>query len=414
MKMYMNKRTISLVLILSLVISLALSGCGENARSLSGDIEPDKTIEVSDITESSDSYSDFAARLFKECFDGKDNALVSPLSVALALAMVSEGAEGETLEELEDVLGMDIEELRAFASSFVSSADESQQLSIANSLWVNNRFEDFYVNEDFLRTNADYHKAEIFEAAFGDKTVKEINSWVNEKTDGMIENIINSLDERAVMCLVNALLFDAKWADPYNEYQVNDGVFITEDNVTQPAEFLSNMEGIYLEDENATGFLKYYEDCEYAFAALLPNEGVSVEEYVNSLDGDKIGWLLNNTVDCSVQSKLPKFESEFSASLNEILKSMGMEKAFDVEKADFSKLGEIENGNIYIGSVAHKTKISVTEQGTKAGAATAVAMYGAGAPQNPKEVMLDRPFVYMLVDMENKVPIFIGTLMSME
>lgn len=410
----MNKRILAVVLVLVITLSLALSGCGGEAKNLSDGIASDKTVEINDISLRSEDYSDFAARLLFDCFEaeGKGNTLVSPLSVALALAMTAEGANGETLEEIESVLGMDIEELREFAYSYMN-AESDPQLSIANSLWVNNT-EGFRVNKDFLEINADYHKADIFEATFSSKTVEEINAWVSDKTDGMLDSIIDTLGEQSVMCLVNALLFDAKWHEPYSEHQVDEGYFVTEEKVSQPAEFLFNMEGTYLEDEKATGFLKYYEGFDYAFVAMLPNEGISVEEYVMSLNGEKIEQLLKNKENCSVSTRLPKFESDFSSSLNDVLINMGMEKAFDVEKADFSKLGEIPNGNIYIGNVAHKTKISVTEQGTKAGAATAVIMYGAGAPQDPKEVVLDRPFVYMIMDMEKDIPIFIGTLMSVE
>lgn len=411
----MKIRILAVVLVLVITLSLALSGCGGEAKNLSDGITSDKTVEINGISLRSDGYSDFAARLLFNCFEeeGKGNTLVSPLSVALALAMTAEGAEGETLEEMESVLGMELKELRDFAYSYMNRNAESGQLSIANSLWVNNTAS-FKAEEDFLLVNADYHKADIFEAPFNRQTVKEINSWVNEKTDGMIENIIDNLDNRAVMCLVNALLFDAKWREPYSEHQVDEGFFVTEENMSQSAEFLCNMEGTYLEDENATGFLKYYEGFDYAFVAMLPNEGVSVEEYVMSLNGEKIEQLLKNKEDCSVNTRLPKFESDFGASLNEILQNMGMEKAFDMKKADFSKLGTVSDGNIYIGEVMHKTKIAVTEQGTKAGAATAVIMYGAGAPQNPKEVYLDRPFVYMIMDMENNLPVFMGALMSVK
>ena len=227
----------------------------------------------------------------------------------------------------------------------------------------------------------------------------------------MIDKIIDNLDERSVMCLVNALLFDAKWQVPYNEHQIDEGMFVTEENISQPAEFLCSMENCYLEDEYATGFLKYYEGGDFAFVAMLPKEEVSVEEYLMSLNVEQ---LLKNKKECSVQTRLPKFESDFSVTLNDVLQKMGMEKAFDETEADFSGLGEIPDGNIYIGSVVHKTKITVAEQGTKAGAATAAIMYATGAPLEPKEVYLERPFVYMIMDMENNLPVFMGTLMSVE
>ncbi len=406
----MKTKITAIILILTLTLSLGLSGCGEsNIKNLSEGYSSKSIIETRDISPYTNDYSDFAVRLLKETFDGKENTLVSPLSVMLSLAMTSEGADAETLAEMEELFGMGAEELRSFAYSYMYPKLNDPQLSIANSVWVNN-MDGLRVNEEFLQNNAQYHKADVFEAEFGGKTVEEINNWVKDKTDGMVEKIIDKLDKRSVMCLVNALLFDAKWAVPYNEHQVKEGEFVTEAGVSQKAEFLLNSEGIYLEDENGTGFVKYYEGFDYGFVAMLPKEGVSVEEYLKTLSGEKLDALLENAEETTVYTSIPKFEYSTDLSLKPALENMGMVKAFDMDKADFSKLGKVESGNIWIGDVLHSTKISVTENGTKAGAATAEVLYGSGAIL--KEVFLDRPFVYMIVDMESNVPVFVGTVMA--
>lgn len=407
---YMKIKITAIILVLALTLSLTLSGCSEGGvKNLSDDVEPNTYILYDDIFKHED-YSDFASKLFEKCFDGEDNTLVSPLSVALAFAMVAEGADNETLAEIEDVLGMDIEELRAFAVSFLK---ENKQFRTSSSVWINN-VDGFNVNKDFLYNNSAYHNAEAFEGEFNDKTVQEINNWVRKNTDGMIEKIIDNLDERAVMCLINALLFDAKWEDVYDEHQVSDGIFVTEKAEIEPVKYMHSSENLYIKDEKATGFVKYYEGRDYAFVALLPDIGVSVAEYVSTLDGEKLEELLENAEETEVRTKTPKFEYETNLNLKSVLKDMGMVKAFDEEKADFSGLGQIQGGNIWIGDVLHSTKITVAEQGTKAGAATAEILYGAGAISDPKEVYLERPFVYMIMDMENNIPVFIGTVMSVD
>lgn len=407
----MKTKITAIILILVLTLSITLSGCSEDAvRNLSDDIEPETYILYDDVYEP-EPCSDFASNLFEKCFDGEVNTLVSPLSVALAFAMVAEGADNETLAEIEDVLGMNIEELRVFAQGFLK---ENKQLSISNSLWINN-IDGFNVNKDFLENNSAYHNAEVFEGKFNDKTVEEINNWVNDKTEGMIDKIVDNLDERSVMCLVNALLFDAKWEEEYKEHQVNDGVFTTEKGEINPAKYLDGSDNLYIKDENAQGFVKYYDGRDYAFVALLPDADVSVQDYVKTFNRKKLDELLKNAEETKVITRLPKFEYETKLNLNSVLKDMGMEKAFDKEKADFSRLGQILGGNIWVGDVMHSTKITVAEQGTKAGAATAVIKYGAGASpaqEEPKEVYLERPFVYMIIDMENNLPIFMGTVMS--
>ena len=284
----------------------------------------------------------------------------------------------------------------------------------ANSVWFTDD-ERFTVNDDFLQTIADYYKAEIYKAPFDNNTLRDINIWVNEKTDGMIPEILDRIPPAAVMYLVNALAFEAEWQEPYTEYQVREGEFTREDGTKQKAEFMYGTESAYLEDENATGFMKSYKDGKYAFVALLPKEGVSLAEYTEALDGKALSELLANPKAGTVYTSIPKFETEYSAEMSDTLKSMGMTDAFDSYAADFLKLGRSDAGNIFISRVLHKTFISVGEKGTKAGAATVVERLDTAAdPTEAKKIYLDRPFVYMLVDCENNIPFFIGTMADME
>jgi serpin B len=229
----------------------------------------------------------------------------------------------------------------------------------------------------------------------------------------MIPEILDEIPAEAIMYLVNALAFDAEWAEIYKETAVNDGIFTKEDGAKQSVTFMYGEESRYLEDEKATGFIKYYKDSKYAFVALLPNEGVSVSEYVASLDGESLSKMLGSAEIVPVNTCIPKFETEYEVEMSEILKEMGMPDAFDSDKADFTGLGTSSVGNIYISRVIHKTFISVDEKGTKAGATTAVEMMPESAPpMDIKKVYLDRPFVYMLVDCENNIPFFVGSMMD--
>ena len=172
--------------------------------------------------------------------------------------------------------------------------------------------------------------------------------------------------------------------------------------------------GKYIYDKNATGFIKYYKGSKYAFVALLPNEGVTVSEYVNSLDGEALNALLIEAENRGVETAIPKFETEYDIEMSAILKSMGMTNAFDIACADLSGIGTFNDSNLSIDEVIHKTYIQVGEKGTKAGAVTAVGVKNdlAPDPSETKRVILDRPFVYMLIDCENNIPFFIGTMMD--
>jgi len=415
-----KKTRISLVIIsLLLVCTIAvnLTGCTMEvqAKDLMEGITPNTVNALDDLSAQNADVTDFAIRLFKASNENGKNTLISPLSVLCALAMTANGAEEETLAQMEEVLGMTTEELNLYLYSYMKKLPQGDKykLSLANSIWFTED-ERFTVNQDFLQTNADYYGADIYKAPFNEQTKKDINNWVKQNTDEMIPKILDQIPPEAIMYLVNALAFEAEWSDIYEKNQVRDGEFTKEDGTKQDVEFMYGSEGTYLEDENATGFMKRYKGGKYAFVAMLPNEGVSVSEYIVSLDGESLNALLANPQYATVKTSIPKFETEYSTEMSEILKAMGMPKAFDDDFAEFGAMGEWSEGPIYIGKVLHKTYIQVGEKGTKAGAATVVQMDGATSadPIEIKTVYLDRPFVYMLVDCENNIPFFIGTLMD--
>ena len=416
----MKKTHISLVIIsLLLVCAMAvnLTGCTMKvqAKDLMEGITPNNVNALDDLSSQNADVTDFAIRLFQASNEKDKNTLISPLSVLCALAMTANGAEEETLAQMEEVLGMTTEELNLYLYSYMKNLPQGDKykLSLANSIWFTED-ERFTVNQDFLQTNADYYGADIYKAPFDKQTLKDINNWVKQNTNGMIPEILDQIPPEAIMYLVNALAFEAEWSEIYEKHQVKDGEFTKEDGTKQDVKFMYCSEGTYFEDEKATGFMKRYVGGKYAFVALLPDEGVTVSEYIASLDGESLNALLANPQYATVHTSIPKFETEYKVEMSEILKSMGMTEAFDMYNADFEGLGTSTGGNIYISRVLHKTFISVGEKGTKAGAATIVEMKdGAAAePTEPKEVYLDRPFVYMLVDCENNIPFFIGTMMD--
>lgn len=272
----------------------------------------------------------------------------------------------------------------------------------------------------FLQVTKDYYDSQIYRAPFNNNTKGQINDWVKKETDGMIPQILEeALPEEAMMYLVNALSFDGKWQSPYYEWQMEDAIFTTESGEKQDAVYMNEEIWSYLQMENATGFIKPYLENQYAFVALLPKEGMSMEDFLKTLDGETLIQTLENQQSVMVKTKLPKFSAEYASAFNDSLKNMGMTDVFDPFISDFSLMAVSSKGNLYISDVIHKTKIDVNEQGTKAGAATVVEVCAEAAleteePPEPKEVYLDRPFFYMIVDTEQNFPIFMGSLIGLE
>lgn len=398
------------------VISSEQTNCPEDKP----DNPPDNgtTFSTDNLLQTADAavVTDFAVRLFAESLEPSKNTLISPLSVLNALAMTANGAEGETLSQMETLFGSDLSSLCNYLSAYHAAMPSAEKYRFhnANSIWIRDD-QNFTVEQDFLQTNQNLFEADIFKSTFDRSAVKDINDWVSKNTDRMIPDILDVIPSDAVMYLVNALAFEAEWQDIYFETQISDHTFTMEDGTIQNAKMMYSKEHSYLQDENAQGFLKYYADGKYAFAVLLPDEGISVEDYVNSLTGERLHQLLENSTDTAINAAIPKFETEYSVEMNDILETMGMTDAFDSVLADFSGISASPMGNLFISRVLHKTYIAVNERGTKAGAATLVEMRATGAaPEEIKTVYLDRPFIYMIIDCEEKLPIFIGTVMHIE
>ena len=431
-----GKKTIALGLLLCMVLSLAACNGGNRDLLLKGarqsgtkQLERNEKVIFSfaDSVYSSEGYkkdqvmyalTDFSlnllARTLWEEGYGSKNVLISPVSVITALGMTTYGAGGDTLSQMEYLLGVDRKYLNYHNSIFLNK--DSKELKLANSIWFTNDSR-LTVRDEFLQFNEEFYGADIYETAFNQATLTSINDWVEKKTHGMIKNVLNEIPPEAVMYLINALTFEAEWEEKYDSTQIwKDAPFTTSMGNEQKVDMMRSEEGWYLSDKNATGFLKYYKDKNYAFVALLPREGLAVEDYVRGLSGYELQNMLANKQQTMVRAYLPQFSYEYDMEMSEFLKEMGMTDAFDGTKADFKNMATSTAGNIFMNRVIHKTFIEVSPVGTKAGAATVVEMDCESAPEMDKiqEVCLDRPFLYMIIDCEDNQPIFMGAVNSIE
>ncbi len=374
-----------------------------------------------------------AARLVQACSetdrarDPHARTLVSPLSVAYALALAQNGAAGTTLDEIERVTGLETatlnDALGAYASYLASGTlypDESANadapampLHIADSIWFKDAPE-LTVNDAYLDVCARELDATAFAAPFDATTVADINTWVSEQTDGMIGDLIDGIDDGARLFLVNALAFEDAWEEPFDEDDVEVGTFTSEDGVQQQMRLMRSHEGSYLASDAFEGFIKPYAGYRYAFVALLPREGTALADAIAALDGTGLAELLDPVWNAEVEAGLPKFKLEYEAELVEALRVLGMDAAFDPRSADFTPMGSDADGPLFISKVLHKTFIDVSEEGTRAAAATSVEMEARASviQEEPvvHEVVLDRPFAFLVIDYQVGLPVFIGTV----
>ncbi|MDE6004359.1 MAG: serpin family protein [Oscillospiraceae bacterium] len=387
-----------------------LSACGSKSIKLSKKAQ-DVTGKNAD-NNFINTQTKFALELFQKAVDTSEsgqNIMISPYSVVQAFGMTANGANGDTKSQIEQIFGnMSTEDLNQYLYDLRISQpnDKTCKLLTANSIWIRDDSQGIQVKENFLQTNANYYDSSVFKAPFDNSTVKEINNWVAKNTDNMIPEMLNQISDNAVIYLINAITFDSQWASIYED--VSTGNFTTIDNSKQEVPMMYSTEYDYLEDENTTGFLKYYQGNRYAFMALLPNKNITITDYIKNLTPESLQNFIKNPEKITVETALPKFSYDYEIELSSLLSTMGMPNAFD-ETADFSNMTD---SFVKISQVVHKTHISVFEEGTKAVAITDMEFDGAMDILEAKTVILDRPFVYAIVDMEHNLPIFLGVLNS--
>lgn len=417
MKKHCKKFILPISLSILILIPLILADFSDiNAQDLSNRIKSNK-ISSEKLPETFlSSNTDSSISLFKNSVKKNTNSLISPVSVSLALGMTANGAGGNTLSEFQKLLSGDkltINELNKFNYTLASilQNDNTNKIRIANSIWYRND-KTLTVKPSFIQKNVDFYKATIYKSDFNSKeTVKDINNWVKKNTDGMINKMVETINPYTIMYLFNTVLFNAEWDNIYKSNDVYDGIFSISGDASVGVLYMKSMEK-YLSSKSAEGFIKPYKGGKYSFIGILPKENISLDEYVKVLDGKSFSEFINSYSEEYAQVSVPKFKYEYSTSMVEPLKALGLTDGFIPSKANFTNMASTMEENIYIADVLHKTFIQFDEKGTKAGAATKVEMACGAAMQEPKNIVFDRPFIFAIIENETQLPLFIGTVVD--
>ena len=420
------KHTLSTILTLLLTACVlfgavtTLAGCTVSVKAT--ELSAGYTRTATDEGEVTDAFiaamADFSLALTNTTLsresEGKANYLISPLSAMICLSMLANGAEGETLAQMEAVLGMGISDLNRCLYAYTKDlyVGEGCKVSLADSIWYREGGT-FTVREEFLQTCADWYEAQQYAAPFDEGTRRDINNWVKRYTDGMIDRILEDpIPVETVMYVVNALVFDAKWQEEYEKHQISERTFTSLNGTEAAVEMLHSDESTYLTVEGGQGFAKPYKGRAYSFVGLLPDEGVNVYDFAATLTGASWVAMWQGRESAAVQVRIPEFSYDSFMELTPVLKEMGMVDLFDERAADLSGIGTTTQINLYCSGVYQKTYIEVNRNGTKAAAITwATNDECAGVmPIEPKYVYLDRPFVYAIVDNATGLPLFVGVV----
>ncbi len=391
-----------------------MCGCVESASSqshLNSSTASSTSIQPIKLKSSDqDGYNRFAWTLFQNTLE--ENTLISPLSAFFALCLVANGASGETLSQLEEVLGMPLENFNAFCSSLLRNlaSDPQTQMQLANCIWLDpDRLGSLQAEFEAI-AKQDY-EAQIFLEPLNSGTVNSINTWVSNHTHGLIEEMIRQLSGDTVMVLINALAFEAQWLKVYEESAIQTQPFFNADGSSSNVQMMYSEESSYFEVEGLQGFLKPYQNDHYGLALLVPQDDSPLNEVLQKADGEAILKALAKPQVRTVDAGLPQFSLEDSKKLNDALQEAGLLDAFSSEQADFSKLVS-DRKDLVISEVLQKTKIVVDAKGTQAAAATEIMIDETAAiiEDNSIQIVCDRPFFYVLLDLKTKTPILMGTV----
>ncbi len=405
-------------LFLVLLIGICLLQCSKNPVSTpdtaKDDPTPGSTWFAPGLVESDNK---FGLKLFKEIIkEEKDkNVFISPLSVSMALGMTYNGANGSTQEAMQKTLelsGLTIQEVNVSYKNLIkllTGLDPKVQFQIANSIWYR---QSLTPEEEFLNLCKEYFNALVSGLDFSDpNAAKIINAWVDENTNGKIKEIVDApIHPLTVMFLINAIYFKGTWTYQFDENLTTDDWFTLPDGSRKLCQVMSQRSLYkYFSNDDFKAVDLPYGERRFSMTIFLPTYGACVDSLIMKFDHENFNYWLSCFSSDSGDIHIPKFKLEYERGLNDILKVMGMEIAFNPYQADFTKM--YREGGVWIDTVKHKTFVEVNEEGTEAAAVTSVEGTLGPGPSGFR-MRVNRPFVFVIRENQSQTILFIGKIVE--
>ncbi len=399
-------------IILILILIILVYGGWQFSLFL-GKEEKVEILPTEEPTELSLAQNEFGLNIFLGIIEENENAFISPYSIHTAMLLAYIGAEGETKKEMGEVLvllGMEEEEIKNQVlelKNYLENVSKETKVSIANAFFLK---EDIPFLQSYKNDGENYFDAEL---SILPSTGKLINQWVKNKTEDKIEEIIDPgpIPVDVIAYLVNAIYFKGTWEEEFDKEKTTERTFYGKKDIG--IEMMERVgEYYYGVSENLQTVTIEYKDGQYLFHAFMPING-NLAEFYENLDTE-ILRKAKATNRGKIVLRLPKFTLEQNLKLSDTFKKMGMTKAFDLVKADFSNMVEKNElrENVYIGEVYHSSFIEVDEEGTEAAAATAVEMRLKSAPIEEAIIEFNNPFFFIIEEKETENILFTGQLVN--
>jgi len=366
-----------------------------------------------------ESDNKFGLKLFREVIhaepDKRANVFISPLSVSMALGMTLNGANTNTLEAMQNTLelaGLTTEEINQSYKSLIElllQLDPKVKFQIANSIWHRN---DYTLEQDFINLNKTFFNAIVRALDFADPSAKDIiNSWVKEKTNNLIDKIIDEIRRDHVMFLINAIYFKGDWSYQFDPAQTKDDFFTTLDGSTRPCRMMHLQADLrYFDNASFQAIDLTYGDAGFSMTILLPRVRTQIDSLIAAFTPENWAAWMNGFSTRKVELAMPKFTTQYEIKMNDVLAALGMGIAF-TDFADFTRM--YKPGGLRIDEVKHKTFVKVDEEGTEAAAVTSVGIVETSLPQIIT-MRVDHPFVFAIRENHSQTILFIGKMAAPE
>ena len=356
--------------------------------------------------------NDFAFSFIDRVNDATpENYIISPLSMQFLLGMILNGAQGQTADEICSVLGYgsgEVDAVNEYCQSMLQqlpNMDKKTKLAIANSIVVNQKYT---LLNSYKETVVKYYDAEVANMDFSDNagTTKRINKWCSDHTNGLIPEIIKSVDPNMLAYLMNAMYFKSQWGQKFPKGNTSSETFTAWDGTKTSVPMMKNEKSFFYQDNDVLRAVRLpYGNGVYSMMVILPVEGKTLADVTNYLNSKKWEGFVSSMVSCHVDLWLPKFETRFHIELNEILSAMGMPSAFDIIKADFKAMSD---NALCLGIVQQDAVIKVDEEGTEAAAVSSTNKFEAAAPGAHIVFHADHPFLYFITETSTGAILFAG------
>ena len=359
----------------------------------------------------------FGFKLFSEILkkESNQNIFVSPTSVAIALSMTYNGANGSTQQAIAQTLelqGMSLDEVnqaQLALSQILINPDPKVQLNIANSLWAR---QGINFKPDFLQRNKDFYQAQITNLNFNSpNATSTINNWVNQNTKGKIPTIIDRISPDAVLYLINAIYFKGSWTDEFPKNATRERPFTLLNGTRKQHPLMSQFGRFrYYENDSFQAISLPYGSGRMSMYVFLPKPNVTLQSFYSTLTPENSEQWIKQFRTRQGSISLPRFKLEYDITLNQTLQALGMGIVFQ-DRANFTGMTSTP---VNIDEVKHKTFVEVNEEGTEAAAVTSVGIRATSAMpvDEPFNMVVDRPFFVAIRDNQTGTLLFMGSIVE--